>query len=164
MNKKNCNPSKKILQKSQIQEYISPLKNQGKKIVSTNGCFDILHIGHTRCLQASKELGDVLVVYLNSDASIKRLKGNTRPINNQQDRAEIIASLECVDFVIIFEEDTPCQLIELVKPDIHTKGGDYNKETLPETKIIQENGGDLVFINFVEGKSTTKTIEKMKQN
>lgn len=158
------NPKEKIIEKAEIENIIPDLKSQGKKIVSTNGCFDILHVGHTRCLQASKALGDILIVYLNSDSSIKRLKGPSRPVNNQQDRAEIIASLECVDFVVIFEEDTPCDLIELVKPHIHTKGGDYNPENLPETKIIQKNGGELVFINFVEGKSTTKTIEKMKQN
>ncbi len=152
----------KVIDKKNISEIISAEKSQNKTIVSTNGCFDILHVGHVRYLQESKKQGDILVVYLNSDASVKRLKGETRPLNSEDDRAEVLAALGCVDYVVIFEEDTPCNLIEIVKPDIHTKGGDYNPENLPETKVIQENGGQLVFINFVEGKSTTATIEKMK--
>lgn len=152
----------KVIDRKNLAETISAEKAQNKVIVSTNGCFDILHVGHVRYLQESKKQGDVLVVYLNSDASVKRLKGESRPLNNEADRAEVLAALECVDYVVIFEEDTPCNLIEIAKPDIHTKGGDYNPENLPETKVIQENGGKLVFINFVEGKSTTATIEKMK--
>jgi glycerol-3-phosphate cytidylyltransferase len=152
----------KVIDRKKLTETIAAEKAQNKTIVSTNGCFDILHVGHVRYLQESKKQGDVLVVYLNSDASVKRLKGESRPLNNEADRAEVLAALECVDYVVIFEEDTPCNLIEIVKPDIHTKGGDYNPENLPETKVIQENGGKLVFINFVEGKSTTATIEKMK--
>ena len=152
----------KVIDRKNIKETISAERTQNKTIVSTNGCFDILHIGHVRYLQESKKKGDILVVYLNSDSSVKRLKGDSRPLNSEQDRAEVLAALGCVDYVVIFEEDTPCNLIEIVKPDIHTKGGDYNPETLPETKVIKENGGELVFINFTEGKSTTATIEKMK--
>lgn len=152
----------KVIDKKNLIEAIAAERAQNKTIVSTNGCFDILHVGHVRYLQESKNQGDILVVYLNSDASVKRLKGESRPLNSESDRAEVLAALGCVDYVVIFEEDTPCNLIEIVKPDIHTKGGDYNPENLPETKVIRENGGDLVFINFVEGKSTTATIEKMK--
>jgi len=151
-----------VIDKKNLEEVILKEKKQNKVIVSTNGCFDILHVGHVRYLQESKKQGDVLVVYLNSDASVKRLKGESRPLNSESDRAEVLAALGCVDYVVIFEEDTPCDLIEIVKPNIHTKGGDYNPENLPETDVIRKNGGDLFFINFVEGKSTTATIEKMK--
>jgi glycerol-3-phosphate cytidylyltransferase len=151
-----------VIDREYLEEVIFEEKQQNKKIVSTNGCFDILHVGHVRYLQESKKQGDILVVYLNSDASVKRLKGESRPLNNEADRAEVLAALACVDYVVIFEEDTPCNLIEIVKPDVHTKGGDYNPDNLPETKVIRENGGELVFINFTEGKSTTATIEKMK--
>lgn len=152
----------KVIDRKYLKEVISEEKQKNKKIVSTNGCFDILHVGHVRYLQESKKQGDILVVCLNSDASVKRLKGDSRPLNSETDRAEVLAALECVDYVVIFEEDTPCNLIEIIKPDIHTKGGDYNPYNLPETKVIRKNGGELVFINFVEGKSTTATIEKMK--
>jgi glycerol-3-phosphate cytidylyltransferase len=152
----------KVIDRKNLQEVIQAEKKDNKKIVSTNGCFDILHVGHVRYLQESRKQGDILVVCLNSDASVKRLKGDSRPVNNESDRAEVLAALGCVDYVVIFEEDTPCNLIEIIKPDVHTKGGDYNPDNLPETKVIRENGGELVFINFVEGKSTTATIEKMK--
>jgi len=152
----------KVIDRKNLKEIIFAEKQQNKKIVSTNGCFDILHVGHVRYLQESKKQGDILVVYLNSDASVKRLKGESRPLNSESDRAEVLAALACVDYVVIFEEDTPCNLIEITKPDVHTKGGDYNPDNLPETQVIRKNGGELVFINFTEGKSTTATIEKMK--
>ncbi len=152
----------KVIDRKNLEEVILEEKNKNKKIVSTNGCFDILHVGHVRYLQESKKQGDVLVIYLNSDSSVKRLKGDSRPLNCESDRAEVLAALACVDYVVIFKEDTPCNLIEITKPDVHTKGGDYNPDNLPETKVIRQNGGELVFINFTEGKSTTATIEKMK--
>lgn len=152
----------KVLTIDELSKEIELLKKDNKQIVSTNGCFDILHVGHVRYLQKSASLGDILVVCLNSDASVKRLKGESRPLNNENDRAEVLASLGCVDFVVIFNEDTPVNHLAKIKPNIHTKGGDYNLETLPETKVIMENGGRLEFINFVEGKSTTNIIEKMK--
>ena len=151
-----------VIDRDYLEEVILKEKQQNKKIVSTNGCFDILHVGHVRYLQESQKQGDILVVCLNSDSSVKRLKGESRPLNSESDRAEVLAALACVDYVVIFEEDTPCNLIEIIKPDVHTKGGDYNPDNLPETQVIRANGGDLVFINFVEGKSTTATIEKMK--
>ncbi|MDD3420116.1 MAG: D-glycero-beta-D-manno-heptose 1-phosphate adenylyltransferase [Candidatus Gastranaerophilales bacterium] len=151
-----------VIDRKNLNDAVLTEKASNKKIVSTNGCFDILHVGHVRYLQESKKQGDVLIVCLNSDSSVKRLKGENRPVNNEADRAEVLAALGCVDYVVIFDEDTPCNLIEIIKPDVHTKGGDYNPDNLPETKVITENGGKLVFINFVEGKSTTSTIEKMK--
>lgn len=151
-----------VIDKKNLAAAVDAERKQNKTIVSTNGCFDILHVGHVRYLQESKKQGDVLIVYLNSDASVKRLKGDSRPLNCEADRAEVLAALGCVDYVVLFEEDTPCDLIEIVKPDIHTKGGDYNPDNLPETEVIRRHGGELVFINFVEGKSTTSTIEKMK--
>lgn len=152
----------KVLTIDKLSKEIELLKKENKQIVSTNGCFDILHVGHVRYLQKSASLGDILVVCLNSDSSVKRLKGESRPLNNENDRAEVLAALGCVDFVVIFDEDTPVNHLAKIKPNIHTKGGDYNLETLPETKVVMENGGRLEFISFVEGKSTTNIIEKMK--
>ncbi len=150
-----------VLPIDELSKKIEQLKFQDKKIVSTNGCFDILHVGHVRYLQQSAALGDILVVYLNSDRSVKALKGDNRPLNNENDRAEVLAALGCVDFVTIFDEDTPVNFIAKVKPDIHTKGGDYDINTLPEAKVVMENGGRLEFIKFVDGKSTTNIIKKM---
>lgn len=145
-----------------IGEIIKTLKAKGKKVVATNGCFDILHVGHVRYLQKSKSLGDILVVGLNSDISVKILKGETRPINPQEDRAEVLCALACVDYVVMFDEKSPVDLLDLIKPDIYTKGGDYTLETLPEADVILKNNGKVEFIDFVEGKSTTKIIDKMK--
>lgn len=145
-----------------IGEIIKTLKAKGKKVVATNGCFDILHVGHVRYLQKSKSFGDVLVVGLNSDISVKILKGETRPINPQEDRAEVLCALACVDYVVMFDEKSPVDLLDLIKPDIYTKGGDYTLETLPEADVILKNNGKVEFIDFVEGKSTTKIIDKMK--
>lgn len=152
----------KVIDRRNLEAEVASIKSANKKIVTTNGCFDILHVGHVRYLKESKKQGDVLIVCLNSDSSVKRLKGDNRPVNNENDRAEILASLECVDYVVLFEEDTPSNLLDIIKTDVHTKGGDYNPETLPETPVIRKSGGELVFINFVEGKSTTATIAKMK--
>ena len=145
-----------------IGEIIKTLKAKGKKVVATNGCFDILHVGHVRYLQKSKSCGDILVVGLNSDISVKILKGETRPINPQEDRAEVLCALACVDYVVMFDEKSPVDLLDLIKPDIYTKGGDYTLETLPEADVILKNNGKVEFIDFVEGKSTTKIIDKIK--
>lgn len=136
---------------------------QGKKIVFTNGCFDILHVGHTSYLTEAKKYGDILIVGVNSDESVKKLKGKDRPINSQEDRCYVLNSLKSVDYTVIFEEQTPEKLLEILKPDIHVKGGDYKKEDLPETKLIESYGGKVVILNFVEGKSTTNIINKMKE-
>ena len=149
-----------IIQQNEIKNIINSLKKQNKAVVFTNGCFDILHVGHVKYLQKSKTFGDVLIVGLNSDLSVKRLKGENRPINNEEDRAYVLSSLRCADYVVIFEEDSPKNLIKLIQPDIYTKGADYTVSTLPEAPVVQEYGGKIEFIDFVEGKSTTKIIEK----
>ena len=136
--------------------------NNGKKIVFTNGCFDILHIGHIRYLKEAASLGNILVVGLNSDESVRKLKGPERPINNQEDRAELLFSLDFVDYVIIFNEDTPDKLIRTIQPDVLVKGGDYKPEEVVGMDFVEANGGKLVLIDFVKGKSTTNIIKKIK--
>lgn len=154
----------KLIKREEIRNIVKDLQQQGKTVVTTNGCFDILHVGHVRYLQKTKEFADYSIVLLNSDKSVKSIKGPTRPINNEQDRAEILCALSCVDFVVLFNEDSPRNLIDEIKADVHTKGADYTIETLPEADVILKNGGRVEFIEFVEGKSTTNTIKKMKEN
>lgn len=134
-----------------------------KKVVFTNGCFDIMHIGHIRYLQEAAKLGDILIVGLNSDASVKRLKGPERPINSEMERAEMICALGFVDYVVIFDEDTPLNLIKKIKPDVLVKGGDYSNDYVVGTNEVEAQGGRLVLIPFVTGKSTTNIIEKIKR-
>lgn len=145
-------------------EEIPELRRQAeqKQIVFTNGCFDILHIGHVRYLREAANLGDVMIVGLNSDASVKRLKGEERPINCQEDRAELLAALEFIDYVIIFEEDTPYELIQQIQPDVLVKGGDYQPDQVVGKDIVEAKGGRLELIPFVAGKSTTNVINKIK--
>lgn len=146
----------------ELARYIVNLaKEQGKKVVFTNGCFDILHVGHVSYLENAKKQGDILIVGVNSDDSTRRLKGPTRPINNQNDRVCMLSALKSVDYTVIFEEDTPEDLIAYLKPSIHVKGGDYKKDDLPETKIVEAYGGKVVILNFVEGKSTTNIVNKI---
>ena len=133
-----------------------------KKIVFTNGCFDILHVGHIRYLRQAAALGDMLVVGLTSDASVRRLKGEDRPVNTEADRAELLASLEFVDYIVVFEEDTPYELIKQIQPDVLVKGGDYAPEDVVGRDIVEEHGGKLVLIDFVEGKSTTGIIHRIR--
>lgn len=133
-----------------------------KKIVFTNGCFDILHVGHIRYLRQAAALGDMLVVGLNSDASARRLKGEGRPVNSEDDRAELLASLEFVDYIVVFEEDTPYELIKQVRPDVLVKGGDYAPENVVGRDIVEARGGKLVLIDFVEGRSTTQIIRRIR--
>jgi glycerol-3-phosphate cytidylyltransferase len=139
-------------------------RQAGKRIVATNGCFDILHIGHLRYLEESKKLGDILVVGLNSDTSVKSLKGASRPINNQADRAELLLGLKPVDYVIIFEETNACNFLKDVQAQIYTKGGDYQPDDLknwPEYQTALELGCKIEIINLVEGKSSSKTINQI---
>lgn len=150
-----------VVERKNIIPVINDLKNQGLKIVTTNGCFDILHVGHLRYLKKAKSFGDILVVALNSDSSTKALKGESRPINNQNDRAELLSNINCVDIVVIFDEISPEKLLVEIAPDVHTKGADYTIETLPESNAILNAGGRIEFIEFVEGKSTTNTIKKI---
>ncbi|UCN01055.1 D-glycero-beta-D-manno-heptose-7-phosphate kinase [Sulfurimonas sp. SWIR-19] len=142
----------------EIAKIVQRYKKNGKKIVFTNGCFDILHVGHVKYLQIAKSFGDVLIVGLNSDASVSRLKGPSRPVNSAEDRAYLLAALEAVDFVVPFEADTPYELIKMIEPDVLVKGGDYAGKEV----IGTEFAGELRLVDFVDGKSTTKTIEKIQ--
>lgn len=142
----------------EIEQTVSRLKKQNKKIVFTNGCFDILHKGHVQYLDKAKSFGDVLILGLNSDASVSALKGPNRPINNEDDRGYILAALESVDYVVKFTDDTPLSLIEIVQPDVLVKGGDYEGKKVVGSEIAKE----LKLVQFVDGKSTTKTIEKIQ--
>ncbi len=142
----------------EIARLVERYKKEGKKIVFTNGCFDILHVGHVKYLQEAKSFGDVLIVGLNSDASVRRLKGPSRPVNPVEDRAYLLAALEAVDFVVPFEEDTPYELIRMIHPDVLVKGGDYAGKEVVGTEFAKE----LRLVDFVAGKSTTNTIEKIQ--
>ncbi len=152
----------KVIEKDKLADLLKILREQKKMIVATNGCFDILHAGHVRYLKKSKAFGDVLIVGLNSDKSVRSIKGPTRPINNENDRAEVLCALESVDYVVLFDEDSPKDLLEIIKPNIYTKGADYNLKTLPEADVVLKNNGWVEFIELVEGKSTTKIIDKIK--
>lgn len=152
----------RILEREEASRLIDQLKKDGKKVVFTNGCFDILHVGHLRYLNEAKECGDILVVGVNSDASVSRLKGPTRPINQELDRAEMLCGLKAVDYAVIFQEDTPVELIEELKPSIHVKGGDYKVEDLPESKVVFSYGGEVKILTLVQGKSTTNVVNKIQ--
>ncbi|MBS4067911.1 MAG: bifunctional heptose 7-phosphate kinase/heptose 1-phosphate adenyltransferase [Sulfurimonas sp. RIFOXYB2_FULL_37_5] len=142
----------------EIKSVVERYRKNGKKVVFTNGCFDILHVGHVKYLQEAKSFGDVLIVGLNSDASVKRLKGESRPVNIAEDRAYLLAALEAVDFVVPFEDDTPYELIKMISPDILVKGGDYKGKDV----VGAEFSGELMLVDFVDGKSTTKTIQRIQ--
>lgn len=135
---------------------------QGKKVVFTNGCFDLLHVGHIRYLQEAKSLGDLLVVGLNTDASVSKLKGPSRPVQHELDRAEIMAALGCVDFVTLFGEETPQALIETVKPDVLVKGGDWTPDKIVGAPFVLSRGGTVRSLSFQPGRSTSSIIEKIK--
>jgi rfaE bifunctional protein nucleotidyltransferase chain/domain len=139
---------------------IKSIHTSGKTIVFTNGCFDIIHAGHVQYLEQAKALGDILVVGLNSDASVKRLKGKTRPVNSEKDRAIVLAGLESVSSVVIFEEDTPYELIKLIQPDILVKGGDWKEDSIIGAAIVKAKGGKVISLPFWEGLSTTNIINK----
>lgn len=145
-------------------ERIASIRSEGKqKVVFTNGCFDILHVGHIRYLKEAKALGDLLVVGLNSDKSVKRLKGESRPIMSEAERKEMLLALESVDFVLLFSEDSPLSLIQQVKPDVLVKGGDWQIDQIVGAGVVQAYGGEVKSLSFVDGKSTTNIIEKIKQ-
>ena len=153
----------KIKSIMELEIIIKDAKNHGNVIVTTNGVFDILHIGHIRYLQEAKKLGDILIVAVNSDSSTKKLKGDSRPINSENDRAEVIAALECVDFVLIFSDDNPIKILSMLKPNVHVKGGDYDISKIVEKDAVEKNGGNVVLIPMVKGYSTTLLVEKMKK-
>ncbi|MFO7660025.1 MAG: D-glycero-beta-D-manno-heptose 1-phosphate adenylyltransferase [Candidatus Cloacimonadaceae bacterium] len=141
---------------------IPVIKATGQTVVFTNGCFDIIHAGHVQYLQQAKDLGDILVVGLNSDASVRRLKGSSRPINSEENRALILAALQSVNYVIIFDEDTPYELIEAVQPDVLVKGGDWKEDDIVGSDIVKNKGGRVISLPFWEGLSTTNIIKKMR--
>jgi rfaE bifunctional protein nucleotidyltransferase chain/domain len=145
----------------ELNEFL--LLNEGKKIVFTNGCFDILHRGHVTYLAEAKKLGDLLVIGLNSDASVKRLKGPDRPINNEDDRKYVLSQLKSVDFVEIFTEDTPLNLILTIKPKVLVKGGDWKIDQIVGGQEVIAIGGDVFSLNFVDGYSTTSVIQKIQE-
>ncbi len=151
-----------ILTESNLQSAISVYREQNKKIVFTNGCFDLLHIGHIRYLNQARAQGDILIVGVNSDASVQKLKGPTRPIQNENDRAEILAALKAVSHTIIFSEETPLELIKKVKPDFLVKGGDWKLDQIVGSDFVLAYGGQVKSLQFIEGRSTTSIIQKSK--
>ncbi|MFW6386603.1 MAG: D-glycero-beta-D-manno-heptose 1-phosphate adenylyltransferase [Bacillota bacterium] len=153
----------KILARKELIVKAGELKDTSCRIAFTNGCFDLLHVGHVRYLRLAAELADVLVVAVNSDSSAAEIKGPERPIIEEDDRIEIVAALEMVDYAVLFSETTCCQLLQDIKPEVYVKGGDYTKESLPEWPAVQEYGGEVEFINLVSGKSTSKIIDRIRK-
>ena len=152
----------KIRTREELSDIVKDLKNQGKRIVHTNGSYDILHAGHIDTLERAKQLGDILIVSINSDDSVRRFKGNNRPIMDQEDRARILSSLECVDFVTIFPEDNILETIRVISPSLHVKGGTFLPERIEEEKkLIESLGGSFMTLPLTEGKSTTNIIKKI---
>jgi D-beta-D-heptose 7-phosphate kinase/D-beta-D-heptose 1-phosphate adenosyltransferase len=151
----------KILSHQQLEKKIQLWRFQNKRLVFTNGCFDLLHPGHIKILTEASEYGDVLIVGLNADSSVKKLKGNTRPILNENDRAILLASLQVVDAVVLFDEETPLNLIETITPQVLVKGGDYVAENIVGYSWVTQHGGEVKIITLLEGYSTTKIISKM---
>ena len=152
---------KNLIDREEAEKFTAEIKKLGKKIVFTNGVFDILHVGHLTYLEEAKSFGDILIVGVNSDSSVKVNKGDKRPINSETDRAKMILGLKPVDYAVIFDEKTPMEIISKIKPNVHIKGGDYKKEDLPETPIVESNGGEVKILSFVDNKSTTGVIEKI---
>lgn len=153
----------KIYPREKLKRKIDRLRKEGKKIVFTNGCFDILHVGHTRYLKDAKRQGDILILGLNSDESVRALKGKERPLIPENERADVIASLESVDFVTIFHELTPLALIEYLKPDVLVKGGDWKEDEVVGRESVGTWGGKVIIIPEIKGSSTTNIIEKIKK-
>ncbi|MEZ5084026.1 MAG: D-glycero-beta-D-manno-heptose 1-phosphate adenylyltransferase [Bacteroidales bacterium] len=153
----------KILSCEQLTSMLTYWEFKGFKIVFTNGCFDIIHLGHIDYLSKAREKGSILIIGLNTDASVKRLKGSSRPLNDENARARILASLNFVDAVVLFDEDTPYELIKKVQPDILVKGSDYKPEDIVGYDIVMAKGGEIITIDFLEGYSTSGIIEKIKQ-
>ena len=153
----------KVVPLEKLQQRVKDLRAAGKKIVATNGCFDLLHVGHVRYLNAARALGDALIVGINGDESVRELKGVGRPVNNQNERAEIVAALECVDVVTIFPEMRATRFLELAAPDVYVKGGDYNQDTLnaDEREVLQKVGAKIDIVPFEPGYSTTDLLARL---
>ena len=153
----------KIKDLEHAKEQVQQWKTQGKKIAFTNGCFDLLHLGHVDYLEKARALGDKLILGLNSDSSVSRFKGQNRPIQNQNSRARVLAALQFVDLVVFFNEDTPLNLITEIQPDILVKGSDYLAENIIGADVVKRNGGVVKTIDFIPGYSTSKIVEKIKR-
>lgn len=155
--------NRKLKTVEEMKSIVRGLREKGNKIVFTNGCFDVLHVGHTKLLKEARSHGDVLILGLNADVSIRALKGSSRPINNESDRAEILSHIPYVDYIVFFGENTPCNLISELKPDVHVKGGDYCPDELPEAGVVRGYGGNIIMVDYVKGRSSTRTIEMLKK-
>lgn len=153
----------KILDTESLVATLQKKTEQGQRVVTTNGCFDLLHVGHLRYLKAAKKIGDILVVLVNGDISIKALKGDSRPVISAGDRAEMVAGLACVDYVTLFDEDTPAELLKQIRPHVHVKGGDYDQDNLPEAPLLKQMGTQLVFVPVEKGYSTSSIIDRILQ-
>ncbi|MBI3755413.1 MAG: D-glycero-beta-D-manno-heptose 1-phosphate adenylyltransferase [Deltaproteobacteria bacterium] len=154
-------PKNKLVSLQKLKKYIGIVRKRGKTIVFTNGCFDIIHAGHVRYLNKAKSLGDILVIGLNSDSSVRKIKGEKRPIVPQRERAEVLSGLEAVDYVVLFNEPTPIKLIKTVLPDILVKGADWASHEIVGADIVKAAGGKIKRVKLVEGRSTTNIIKKI---
>jgi D-beta-D-heptose 7-phosphate kinase/D-beta-D-heptose 1-phosphate adenosyltransferase len=153
----------KITPRNELKATVDRLKREGKKVVFTNGCFDILHAGHTRYLREARKLGDALILALNSDSSVRSIKGPMRPIVPEAERAEVVASLDSVDYVTVFDELTPLELIEFLRPDVIVKGGDWAEKDIVGAETVRKWGGRVAIMPEIEGASTTNIIDKVLQ-
>jgi len=152
----------KLLSRTALRRRLTALRRAGKRVVFTNGCFDLIHPGHVRYLRAAKRLGDVLVVALNGDASVRRLKGPQRPLVCQRDRCEVIGALEMVDYVTVFNEDTPYELIKRIQPDVLVKGGDWKPQQIVGADVVRARGGRVRSLRFAPGYSTTRLVQRIR--
>lgn len=157
------NSLRKIKSQKQLKKIINGLKEKGKTIAFTNGCFDILHYGHLKYLEKAKESADILVIAVNSDASVKAIKGRLRPINNQSNRVKTLSGLSCVDYLTIFNDPTPLKLIKLLKPHVLVKGGDWKKEKIVGADAVKNYNGKVITIPYLKGFSTTALIKKISE-
>ncbi len=157
-----ADPGAKVVDARMLARQIDRLRRHGSRVVFTNGCFDVLHRGHVGYLEEGRRLGDVLVVAVNGDESVRRLKGPDRPVNRAEDRAAVLAALSCVDFVVVFDQDSPSELIEAVRPDVYVKGGDYPPELVPEAPLVRRLGGEVRILGYVPDRSTSAIIERIR--
>ena len=155
---------KKILEREELKKTLKALKDTGKKIVFTNGCFDLVHLGHVRYLEAARAEGDILVIGVNSDRSVHEIKGPSRPVVPEDERAEVLAALACVDFVTLFDEPDPLETIRALLPDVLVKGSDWAEDAIVGKEVVEEHGGHVVRVPLTEGASTTRIIEKILEN
>ncbi len=160
---KTKNFEKKIVSFDEIDEISRSIREENKTIVTSNGCFDILHMGHIKYLQTASEFGDFLIVGINSDSSVKEIKGKKRPVNSEIDRASIVASFGFVDYCVIFSQDTPVELLGIIKPRVHVKGGDYNISEIVEKKTVEDEGGTVKIIPVTTGYSTTEILNNLRR-